>query len=55
MIEQILYYSLFVNDGPWIPMNHPENNLVFTDQLFKFFTGPASHSYTGLPMPELAF
>lgn len=54
-MEKVLaLHSLLVNDGPCLPMNHPENNLVFTDQLFKLLTGPASHSHTGLSVPEIA-
>lgn len=54
-MEQELYYSLFVNKGPWLPIDHSENNLVCTDQLFKIFKSPSSLSYIGLPVPELAF
>lgn len=36
-------------------MDHSENNLVCTDQLFKIFKSPSSLSYIGLPVPELAF
>lgn len=39
-------------DFPWITLK-----IVWFLQISfsSFFTGPASHSYTGLPMPELAF
>lgn len=36
-------------------MDHSENNLLCTDQLFKVFTSSSNLSYTGLPVPELAF
>jgi len=36
-------------------MNHPENNLFFTNQLFKLFIGSPSYSYTDLRMSELVF
>lgn len=38
IMYQVFYYSLFVNNGPWPPMDHSENNLIFTDHLFKLFT-----------------
>lgn len=46
-MEQALYYSLFVNKGPWLPIDHSKNNLVGTDQIFNIFTSPSSLSHTG--------
>lgn len=36
-------------------MDHSENNVVCTDKLLKIFTSSSSLSYTGLPVPEVAF